>query len=408
MRLVFRPHLALFFVVCALALGFTPPLVHAAPPLGSPDTHMVQAGETLYSIALHYHTTVAVLKQLNGLKSDTIQVGQKLVLPGAETPASTAAHTTPYIVQVDDTLDRIAVRYGTTLRALEELNGIANPNLLSAGQALVIPGSDTLVKPGLTLDPQVVPQGGTLFVQVASLDLASVSGSWNNATVPFMRAAGYFYALIGISRCAKLGALPLKLTETNAKGQTATENVMVTVTATAFPVQNLTLTGSTAALLEPSLVTREENQLQALVKPHTAARLWSGVFRQPLIGTVTSYFGTRRSYNGGPVSACGHEGMDLAVAGGTPIHSDARGRVIFAGLTQVRGNMVVVDHGLGVYTAYYHQSEMLVKVGQMVQAGDLIGKVGTTGLSTGNHLHWSVFVNGEYVDPVEWTRRMIP
>jgi murein DD-endopeptidase MepM/ murein hydrolase activator NlpD len=108
------------------------------------------------------------------------------------------------------------------------------------------------------------------------------------------------------------------------------------------------------------------------------------------------------------VGACGHEGIDFAVKGGTPILSDGRGRVVFAGLTQVRGNLVVVDHGLGVYSAYYHQSALAVSVGQMVEAGDLIGKVGTTGLSTGDHLHWSLFVNGQYVDPFEWTRRVFP
>ena len=108
------------------------------------------------------------------------------------------------------------------------------------------------------------------------------------------------------------------------------------------------------------------------------------------------------------MGACGHEGIDFAVDAGTPIYSDARGRVVFAGLTQVRGNMVVVDHGLGVFTAYYHQSQMAVQPGQMVEAGDLIGRVGTTGLSTGNHLHWSLFVHGDYVDPMEWTRRVLP
>jgi murein DD-endopeptidase MepM/ murein hydrolase activator NlpD len=70
--------------------------------------------------------------------------------------------------------------------------------------------------------------------------------------------------------------------------------------------------------------------------------------------------------------------------------------------------MVVVDHGLGVFSAYYHQSQMAVQPGQIVEAGDLIGRVGTTGLSTGNHLHWSLFVHGDYVDPMEWTRRVLP
>jgi murein DD-endopeptidase MepM/ murein hydrolase activator NlpD len=127
-----------------------------------------------------------------------------------------------------------------------------------------------------------------------------------------------------------------------------------------------------------------------------------------LYGNITEFFGTRRSYNGGPVGACGHEGTDFGVPGGTPIFAPARGRVVFAGLTQVRGNLTVIDHGLGVFSAYYHQSAIDVQAGQMVEPGQLIGKVGTTGLSTGNHLHWSMWANGEYVDPLEWTRRVLP
>jgi murein DD-endopeptidase MepM/ murein hydrolase activator NlpD len=94
--------------------------------------------------------------------------------------------------------------------------------------------------------------------------------------------------------------------------------------------------------------------------------------------------------------------------GGTPIYAPAHGRVVFADLTQVRGNMTVIDHGVGVFSAYYHQFSINVQVGQMVDPGTLIGRVGTTGLSTGNHLHWSMWANGEYVDPMDWTRRVFP
>jgi murein DD-endopeptidase MepM/ murein hydrolase activator NlpD len=100
--------------------------------------------------------------------------------------------------------------------------------------------------------------------------------------------------------------------------------------------------------------------------------------------------------------------MDFSMPEGSPIYAPARGRVVFTGLTQVRGNLTVIDHGLGVFSAYFHQTEILVKVGQMVEPGMLIGKVGTTGLSTGPHLHWSMWVDGEYVDPLEWTRRVFP
>ncbi len=392
--------------LCALACSLIPTSMQAAPPLDTPESYVVQSGDTLYAIAIQYHTTVAVLKQLNGLKNDLLQVGQKLTLP--KTDNGSPAPSTSYIVQSGDTLYRIALRFGTTSRAIEDWNGIPNANLISVGQALAIPGNTSLVKPGLVVDPPVARQGGTLLIQVSRPGLASVSGTFGGEKITFTRGAGYFYGLVGISRCAKLGNAVIRLTETDTNGEASTDSETVTIEATAFLVQKLTLTPGVAALLDPALVKKEAEQLAALVSPFTPARLWSGTFRQPLVGTITSYFGHRRSYNGGPVGACGHEGVDFGVPTGTAIRSDARGRVVFAGLTKVRGNMVVVDHGIGVYSAYYHQSEINVQVGQMVNAGDLIGKVGSTGLSTGSHLHWSMFVDGEYVDPMEWTRRVLP
>lgn len=401
---------SLFALLVVLLFSFTPDSALAAPPRGNPGTYVVQSGDTLYAIALRYHTTVAMLKQLNGLKGDTIQVGQKVLVPtddsGAASPA--AAPTTSYLVEPGDTLYRIALKFGTTTRALANLNGIPNPNLISVGQGLAIPSSALVVKPGLTMDPPTTRQGGTVLVKVARPELVSLRGTYNGKNIPFQHAAGYFFALVGISRCAKLGDATLTLNGIDEDGKTATDAATLSIAATAFPVQKITLPPGKGDLLEPTLINREEKQLAELVSHYTVGRMWYGAFRQPLTGTVSSQFGARRSYNGGPVGACGHEGQDFAVDAGTPIHSDARGRVVFAGLTQVRGNMVVVDHGLGVYSAYYHQSELAVQEGQMVEAGDLIGKVGTTGLSTGNHLHWSLFVNGEYVDPMEWTRRVFP
>ncbi len=395
-------------VLCMFAYSLISTPIQAAPPLDTPESYVVQSGDTLSAIAIRYHTTVAVLKQVNGLKSDLLQVGQKLRLPTTDNNSAAPAPSTSYVVQSGDTLYRIALRFGTTPRAIEDYNGIPNPNLISVGQALAIPGNSSLVKPGLVVDPPVARQGGTLLIQVARPDLASVSGTFGGDRIPFTRGAGYFYGLVGISRCAKLGNAVIRLTETDVNGKASTESETTTIGATAFLVQKLTLTPGVAALLDPTLVKKEAEQLAALVSPFTPGRLWSGTFRQPLTGTITSYFGHRRSYNGGPVGACGHEGIDFGVPTGTAIHSDGRGRVVFAGLTKVRGNMVVVDHGIGVYSAYYHQSEIDVQAGQMVNAGDLIGKVGSTGLSTGSHLHWSMFVNGEYVDPAEWTRRVFP
>ena len=395
------------FVLVALIVQGHPARVDSA----APETYIVQAGDTLYAIATRYHIAVATLKQMNGMgASDIIVVGQKLAVPASEsTPALSSTNASSYIVQNGDTLNRIALRYGVEMRDLEGINDLPNPNLLTVGSAIVIPKSDTLVKPGLVVNSPTARQGGTLLLQITRSDASAMNATVNGRNFPLTRAAGYFYGLVGVSRCAKLGNFSIALSETKQSGETANESMPITVAATAFPLDAINLPPSKAAILsDAAMVQRENAQVAALAAKYTSMRLWNGAFRQPINTYITEYFGTRRSYNGGAVNPCGHEGMDFGAPSGTPFYSDARGRVVFAGPTQVRGNLVMVDHGLGVFSGFYHQSAIAVQVGQMVEAGDLIGKVGSTGLSTGPHLHWSMWVNGEYVDPLEWTRKVFP
>jgi murein DD-endopeptidase MepM/ murein hydrolase activator NlpD len=411
MRLLYR--MLAFAALSTLALSFVPRHAIAAPLQGPPETYTVLAGDTLSTIAARFHTTVAAIQQLNGMgSSDAIQVGQKLLIPTGDAPepsASSGANTSnTYIVQPGDTLYRIALRHGTTVRALDQLNGISNPNLVAVGQGLAIPGAGATTLSDLILDPPTARQGGTLMIQVIHPDLAAVAGNFNGKALTFTRSAGFFYTLVGISRCAKTGNVPLSITTSDTDGRKATESKTVTITPTTFPVQAITLPPSKGGLLDNTLQTREAAQLASIVGKYTPSRLWNGAWRQPASGQISSIFGTRRSYNGGPVGACGHEGTDYDEDAGTLIYAPARGQVVFTGLTQVRGNLTVIDHGLGVFSAYFHQTQIDVAVGQLVEPGTVIGKVGTTGLSTGPHLHWSVFVNGDYVDPGEWTRRMIP
>ncbi|MCX7838294.1 MAG: LysM peptidoglycan-binding domain-containing protein [Anaerolineae bacterium] len=401
MRLIARALLLVALFAIALPLP-----LDAAPPADTPRTHIVQPGDTLFAIALRYQTTVTAIKQLNHLgESDIIQVGQKLLIPASASPTLTTAR---HIVQADESLYRIALQYGTTVRTLVQLNDLTNPNVIVPGQALVVPTNSNVVKPGVLIEPQIARQGGTLLIRIARAGLTKVTGTFGGKPITFTPSAGYWYALVGISRCAKIGTATLNLTLTDATGQTVAETTTLNIEATAFQVQHLKIPAGKTTLLDSTLQMRENAQFNALVNQFTPTRLWSGVWRQPLYGPVSSAFGTRRSYNGGPVGMCGHEGTDFDVDAGVPIYAPARGRVVFAGTTQVRGELTVIDHGVGVFSAYFHQSAIFVQAGQMVEPGMLIGKVGTTGLSTGPHLHWSVIVNGEYVDPLEWTSRVMP
>ena len=400
-------------VLSALIFLSVPASVTAA----GPETYVVQSGDTLTAIAQRFKTSVAEIKKLNNLgANDTITVGQKLLIPTGDAPASTSApgpiaptNIISYTIQPGDTLARIASRYGTSLRALAQLNGLPNPNLLDEGQGIAVSADTGLVKPGLIVDSVNARQGGTVVVQVERPDVAAVTGLLNTKPLKFTNAGGYYYALLGVSRCAKATPVPLTVITTDTHTRPTTDNLKLNVITTTFPVNAITLPPAGATILSnTTLVNREAVDLATIVTQYTSTRLWSGVFRQPVYTAITENFGTRRSYNGGPVGACGHEGTDFSMKLGDPIYSAARGKVVFADLTQVRGNLVVINHGLGVFSAYYHMSELVAKVGQIVNPGSLIGKAGSTGLSTGPHLHWSMWVNGEYVDPMEWTRRVFP
>ncbi|HMA34623.1 MAG TPA: M23 family metallopeptidase [Chloroflexia bacterium] len=155
--------------------------------------------------------------------------------------------------------------------------------------------------------------------------------------------------------------------------------------------------------------TGEQDRLRALAAGRSGPPRWTGLWTAPLAGplTVTAPFGERRAYNAEPVSVI-HGGVDLAADLGTPIWAPAPGRVVLAEPLAERGNAIMVDHGAGVFTLYAHLSAFRVQAGQDVQAGDLLGLIGSTGLATGPHLHWEVYVAGALVEPLQWLQRSFP
>jgi murein DD-endopeptidase MepM/ murein hydrolase activator NlpD len=133
-------------------------------------------------------------------------------------------------------------------------------------------------------------------------------------------------------------------------------------------------------------------KIQAAQSHSTVQHTGSGQLSWPVSAPITSPFGWRWGRM--------HEGIDLGAAYGTPIGAAAAGTVIYAGWLGGYGNLTVIDHGGGIATAYGHQSRIAVSVGQQVARGEIIGYVGSTGHSTGPHLHFEVRVNGQAVDPL--------
>ena len=139
----------------------------------------------------------------------------------------------------------------------------------------------------------------------------------------------------------------------------------------------------------------------AAVRGKADSEAFAHLFRRPVKGGETSsVFGSRRTYNGEERSW--HNGYDFAVPEGTPVYAPAAGTVRLARGTFMSGNLIMLDHGGEVTSVYAHLSKMSVKAGQKVEAGQMIGRVGTTGRSTGPHLHWGIYWKSTPLDPILW------
>ena len=144
-------------------------------------------------------------------------------------------------------------------------------------------------------------------------------------------------------------------------------------------------------------IERERAQLDTLWKTATDEKLWKGRFEPPVPEPANSAFGTRSILNGEPRSP--HGGADFPSPSGTPVRAPNAGRVVLAETLYYTGNTVVVDHGLGLYSLFAHMTAMRAHATDVVNTGDVLGTVGSTGRVTGPHLHWAVRLNGSRVDP---------
>lgn len=258
--------------------------------------------------------------------------------------------------------------------------------------------------PTLTLlgGPVSLKQGEARPVEIAGSEaLSRLELRWGGVTVPVTASLTRLVFPVAAGPTDPPGTRRLEVTAWDPAGNEGRLAVEVRVEPGTFPVDYVPVPPDLTPLLDPQLLAREENYLAGVFGQVSWPPRWTGGFRSPVTGPVSSAFGSRRRYAGGTLSAP-HLGVDLAVPAGTPVVAAADGRVVLAEPLKVRGNAVIIDHGLGVYTAYYHLSEIRVRPGQEVRAGELLGLVGSTGLATGPHLHWELRVFGVPADPFSW------
>jgi murein DD-endopeptidase MepM/ murein hydrolase activator NlpD len=144
-------------------------------------------------------------------------------------------------------------------------------------------------------------------------------------------------------------------------------------------------------------IAKEAAAIKASRTGTSALSGFAGSWKWPVTGPISGVYGSSRTYNG--VERNWHKGLDIARPIGTPVNAPADGKVVFAMMTFLNGNLIVLDHGQQLFTVYAHLNKMAVKVGDSVKQGEHIGDIGTTGRSTGPHLHWGLFWKQEALDP---------
>lgn len=382
---------------------------------GQLETKSLGLGDTLRSLSRRYQFPMATLVKLNHLSSpDELYVGSSLVV-------LTGQDEKPYnrrsMLTASQSLLELSLLQGVNPWTYVLTNGLEGSWAGIPGDVLVLPGDDLAGPGGLPpsvkaadLGPLPLIQGKTSVVRMTVEDGVQITGQLAGSELHFFSGdQGVLIALQGIYAKQEPGIYPVTIQGSLPDGTSFGFTQMVSIQDGGYPFDpSLPVDPAT---IDPEVTEPENAQWAALVSVFTPEKHWKGIFGDPVDPAFAdcwpSRFGSRRSYNNGPYDYF-HSGLDFCGQVGQPVYAPADGVVVFTGLLTVRGNATVIDHGWGVYTAYMHQSEILVQAGDRVEKGQLIGRVGATGRVSGPHLHWEVIVGGLQVDPLDWLEKEYP
>jgi murein DD-endopeptidase MepM/ murein hydrolase activator NlpD len=456
------------FLAFFLVLSFTvqPALAQTSGPV-----YIVQLGDTLSSIASRFNVTVNDLVAANpALDPNVLSEGQQIVIPGLE--GVTGVLETE-IISLGDSLRSLSRRTQVADDQLKKLNRLVSPTELYVGISLIVPtqdqqeplstrmtasagesllelavqqGSDpwTLASvnkldgtwealPGdilysptvgiqgnatglpsaflsADIDPLPLKQGGTEVISAQTKEGVTLTGILVDKPLHFFQSNVEQVALQGVHALLDPGVYPLRIEATLPDGSKQAFEQMVLVTSGGYGSEELYVPSET---IDPAVTEPENQTVFSIISPATPTRYWDGVFTAPAVypDEFTSLYGRHRLYRGTGTDLViegFHTGLDFAGGEGLQIFAPAPGKVVFAAPLTVRGNATIIDHGWGVYSGFWHQSQIAVQVGDMVETGQVIGLVGGTGRVTGAHLHWEVWVNGVQVDPLDWLNEAFP
>ncbi len=375
---------------------------------------VVPLGFDLHSLSVAYQIPIPMLARLNRVTSPSeIFAGANLILP-----ESNDQNRLQRIGQINPGQSPLEIAIAARLNpwSLSASNLVENSTTLISGDSLFsAAGQDT---PGVVAsnalvtkieaNPLPLKQGGTIVLRVYTRQPVTLIGKLGTYDLAFqLEKDNQYVALQGIHAMADPGLTLLSLKATSDSGQVYEfEESLLLKSGNYLQDPPLTVDPKT---IDPAYTQPEDDEVANATRPVTPTKYWTEIFRPPVDEPICikSWFGNRRSYNGGPYSYF-HTGVDYGVCANLNVRAPAPGKVVFVGPLTVRGNATIIDHGWGVYSGFWHQSKINVKVGDVVQAGDIIGEIGGTGRVTGPHLHWEVWVNGIQVNPLNWLDNVYP
>ncbi|ULH16121.1 peptidoglycan DD-metalloendopeptidase family protein [Deinococcus sp. KNUC1210] len=376
-----------------------PKAAASAPGASAPVLlYTVQTGDTLYHIAQSHGLTTEALMKLNNLSSPSISVGQQLRLSAgvtATTPAAPAPTPAPTPAPVKP--------------APPAAQAVPAPAAAPTPTIITVKGN---VVAGVTVRaPARLKMGDGFVLRLSGARAGEAQISFPSEVGEDVRRPAEVLTPIGAAgEYTVLGRVVLgKTTPVTYTVRIGNEQMKGSIPVGGLDqaIQHLNLPKSlTDRLTAPSRPV-EEKIVEAAYALRTP-QAWAKPFAAPIdTRSVSSGFGQPRTYiAGGEVKY--HYGMDFPAKLGTPIHAVNDGKVVIAATYPVRGGLVAIDHGAGLISMYFHQSKILVKVGQTVTRGQVVGLAGTTGLSEGPHLHLEMRVRGEATLPTLYFGKLWP
>jgi len=256
----------------------------------------------------------------------------------------------------------------------------------------------------VSLSRAAAKQGAIVVVTLQSdVPLASAKAEFEGraAVLEHGGSPKVFRGLVGVDFESKTGPASLTIETEGLCGDRHAASRPIDVRSGKFFVETLTVAPD---YVEPpaselARIHEDQEKVARVWKSGGAERRWSGPFRLPVDAPVREKsFGSRRVFNG--ESRSPHSGIDLAAHAGQDVDAPAPGRVALAEDLYFSGGTIILDHGGGLFTSYFHLSRIDVKVGDVVSGGDRIGAVGSTGRATGPHLHWSAKLGGARINPL--------